>query len=181
MRWQFAIVWCKVCRKHRIIFKQKTQMLLKQPLVHPPTFHLAWCPLSSRNHLKQCRPSLGPNPPLVFYQIYKWRGTTSAWQQWMIIVYYMKLTPLLSIFYVYFGGPFCNCAYLSNILIVFSKVHTREKQYLSLMYTMHVDASKNTPSYTHVGSYMAWRPPPCCRQEREKVFLWKQTLFGESI
>ena len=36
--------------------------------------------------------------------------------------------------------------------IAFLDVHIREKQHLSLMYTIYVNASNNTPSYTHVSS-----------------------------
>ena len=42
----------------------------------------------------------------------------------------------------------------------FLNVHTREKQYLSLMYIMYTHASSNIPSYTHVSSYVVWGVHP---------------------
>ena len=37
-----------------------------------------------------------------------------------------------------------------KFLIKFINLHTRENQYLSLRYIMHINASTNTPFYTHV-------------------------------
>ena len=40
------------------------------------------------------------------------------------------------------------------------KNQTKQKQKLSLMYTMYVNASINTPSYTHISSYIVCRFHP---------------------
>ena len=46
--------------------------------------------------------------------------------------------------------PFCTSTFTSTFLIAFLHVHTREKQYLFFVYTMYVNASNNTPSYTYM-------------------------------
>ena len=41
------------------------------------------------------------------------------------------------------------------------KMYTLEKKkHVFLMYSMYVNASNNTPTYTHVSSYMVWRVQP---------------------
>ena len=47
-----------------------------------------------------------------------------------------------------------------KVLISFLNVHTKEKQYPSLIYTMYTSSSNNIPSYTHISSYVAWRVHP---------------------
>ena len=65
----------------------------------------------------------------------------------------MKLTNLLSYFFSYTVGPLLyNYLYFKK-LIVFLDVHTREKQYLSLMYSMYANTSSSTPSYTYISAY----------------------------
>ena len=55
---------------------------------------------------------------------------------------------------------FCTSTFSLKILVSFLHVHTTEKQYFSLMYIMHANASINTPFYTHVSSYVASRVHP---------------------
>ena len=48
-----------------------------------------------------------------------------------------------------------NFSLLTSIyLIAFLNIHTREKQYPSLKYTIYANALNNTYSYTHVSIYM---------------------------
>ena len=47
-----------------------------------------------------------------------------------------------------------------KFLIKFINLHTRENQYLSLRYIMRINASTNTPFYTHISSYVVWRVHP---------------------
>ena len=74
-------------------------------------------------------------------------------------------------------GPFCASNFSLKILIVFLHVHTRVKQYLSLIYIhiyiVHAKASNNTPSCTHVILYMVWRVHPL-----RHFFLYKLRING---
>ena len=61
---------------------------------------------------------------------------------------------------LYLRAPFCTSTFTSKCLIDFLTVHSREIQYLTLMYTMYTSASNYTPSYTHGSSYMVGRVHP---------------------
>jgi len=81
---------------------------------------------------------------------------------------WMKLTHLLSIFSqnltqelfctfptTKFLIVFCKSTLTSKFLTPYLNVRTEEKKkHLSLMYTMYANPPKNTPSYTHISSYI---------------------------
>ena len=58
------------------------------------------------------------------------------------------------------GPPFAHLPKLRIYFLAFLNVHTREKEYLSLMYTMYANASNNTAYYTHVSLSVVWRVHP---------------------
>ena len=72
-------------------------------------------------------------------------------------VKWMKLTHLLSKMIPNLRAPSCASTFTARDLICFLNVHSREKLFLSLMYTK---TSNYTPSYTHINSYMVWRIHP---------------------
>ena len=51
-------------------------------------------------------------------------------------------------------APFCKSTFTTQNLVACLDLNTREKYYVSFMYTMYAYASNNTPSYTHVSSYV---------------------------
>ena len=69
-------------------------------------------------------------------------------------VNWMKLTTMLSNFSLNPRVTCCTSNLISTFLIAFQNVHNKEKQDLSLMYTMYLNASNNTSFYTYVSSYM---------------------------
>ena len=77
---------------------------------------------------------------------------------------WMKLAHRQANFSLTLRPPFVHLPLLKRFLITFSNVHTKEEQdlslALSLTYIMYADASNNTPFYTHVNLYVAWRVPP---------------------
>ena len=79
-------------------------------------------------------------------------------------VKWMTLTPILSRKLLHLRAPCCTSTFTSvKRLFTFNSlldVHTREKQHLSLMYTMYANASHNTPSYTHVTLYVIQKVHP---------------------
>ena len=58
---------------------------------------------------------------------------------------WMKLTHLFSNLALNFRAHFCTFTLTSKFLIAFLNVHTKEKQYISLTYTMYINALSNTP------------------------------------
>jgi hypothetical protein len=73
-------------------------------------------------------------------------------------VIWMKLAHLMSNLLWTSGGSFCTFTFSSKFLI---NVHTREKTiYLPYIFNMYTNASNNTPSYTHISSYVVWRVHP---------------------
>jgi hypothetical protein len=64
--------------------------------------------------------------------------------------------------YLYLRGPFSTLIFTSKFLTTSLNVHTRRRRklYFSLMYTMYVNASINTPTYTHVTLYIVRRVHP---------------------
>ena len=70
----------------------------------------------------------------------------------------LRLTNI--VFNINLRASFCKSAFTLNILIAFSNVHTKEKRYPSLKFTIYKDAANNTLSYTHVSSYMIGRIHP---------------------
>ena len=74
----------------------------------------------------------------------------------------MKLAHVLSIFSLNLRAPFYTSTFTSKLLIAFSNVHTREKQYLVyLMYIMYANASITTLFYTRVSPYVVWYATQC--------------------
>ena len=62
--------------------------------------------------------------------------------------------------HLFLGLQFVNLPLLKISLYPFLHVCIREKQHLSLMYIMYTNASNNTPSNTHVCSYVVWTVHP---------------------
>lgn len=50
--------------------------------------------------------------------------------------------------------PFCMSTFTPKILNIIFNAHTREKQYLFIVYTMYTYPSNNTP---HISLYVVWR------------------------
>ena len=65
---------------------------------------------------------------------------------------------LLSNFPLNLRGPFCTSTLTSKFYIAFLIIHTREKLYLSLMYTMCANPSNDTPSYNSGGGLFIGNP-----------------------
>ena len=68
-----------------------------------------------------------------------------------------KLTNLLLFFPLNLSAPFCTSTFTFKISITFLDVHTQEKSYSSLVYTMYASTWNNLPSCTHVSSYVVRR------------------------
>ena len=62
------------------------------------------------------------------------------------------------------SGPFLYIYLYLRKLVAFLNVHTREIQYLSLMYSMYANASNNARPYTHIRLYVVWRVHPPIRE-----------------
>ena len=60
-------------------------------------------------------------------------------------VNWMKVAHLLSNFSLNHTAPFCESQSISKLLMAFSNVHSRERNYLSLMYIVYANTSKKTP------------------------------------
>ena len=56
--------------------------------------------------------------------------------------------------------PYYTSTFSSEHLVAFLDVHTREIDYLSLMYVVYTNASNSTSSYTHINLYMVWKVHP---------------------
>ena len=69
---------------------------------------------------------------------------------------WMKLTHVLSKFSLDLWAC-CTFTFTSRFLIAFLNVQIRQKNHLSLKYTMYANALNNTLSYTHVSLYVVWR------------------------
>lgn len=74
-------------------------------------------------------------------------------------------------FYLHLTGPFLTFAFSLKSLITSLSVHTREKQYLSLIYNMYASASNKTPSYTQVSWYEESPPGHFINYECESHFI----------
>ena len=75
--------------------------------------------------------------------------------------------------------PFCKSTFTILNLIAFLDVRTREKQCLSLMYTMYGNASNNTPSYTHVSSYVYEESTPSAWKCFGILHVQEWIMFGD--
>ena len=62
-------------------------------------------------------------------------------------------------------------------LIAFLNVHTKEKQYPSLMYIIYANALNNTPSCTHVSSYVVCKVHLRDKALNYKVVKWKRLIM----
>ena len=73
---------------------------------------------------------------------------------------WMKLTHLLLLFSLNRRVHFCKSTFTSKFLIPILVVDSREKWYLTLMYTIYANASNNIPSYTHINLFVVWKVHP---------------------
>lgn len=95
-------------------------------------------------------------------------------------VNWMKLPNLLSIFSLTLGAIFVALPLLQNSQQPFY-VHIREKKYISLAYTMYIDASNNTvPLYTRVSFVHGMKSPMghVYLSDNGQAWMQKQTPKG---
>ena len=85
----------------------------------------------------------------------------------------MKLAHLFKILISKPKAPFCTSTFTPKFLIAFQSIHTREKQYLFLLYNMYPNASNNTPFYTCVCVYMVRKVQP------PSPLTWMPTILSQ--
>ena len=73
----------------------------------------------------------------------------------------MNLAQILSIFLWTLGAPYVHLPWFKILNSHFIYMYTLEYQkYLSLIYTIYANDLDNTPSYTYITLYVAWRVQP---------------------
>ena len=73
-------------------------------------------------------------------------------------VNWMKLTHLFSNLALNLKARFCTFTFTSKL--TFQNIHTQEKQYISITYTMYINALSNTPLIPTLVHTLYESPPP---------------------
>ena len=107
-----------------------------------------------------------------------WSNTlvTSCWCGFFPLFKYIKMTLISRKKRIEVMWDYCNTSsffflYIYQYFKILNSL-LNCTLYLSLMYTMYITVSNNTPSYTHVSLYIVWRVHPRARMLEKSTLHW---------